>query len=218
MLVIGTVLGLAIADSLNPFSVAAMVYLLGTSRPIVNGALFTLGTFITYLAGGVLLYFGWDAAVAAVAPLLPPWSLIAVEVTAGALLLALGLWMWRKRREGGDFKPPTNLSTLTVLAFAVASTIGDLPTALPLFGAVNLMVADRSILVLGDLLTVAVYCALYCAPLLAVLAVRAASGAASEPIFGRVRGAVDWLLEKAMAPLTCLAGVLLVGDGLRRLL
>jgi hypothetical protein len=46
-----TIGGLALLDALNPFSIAALVYLLGTSRPIRNGVLFTGATYVAYLLG-----------------------------------------------------------------------------------------------------------------------------------------------------------------------
>lgn len=41
-----TFLGLALADAMNPFSIAAMAFLLTTDRPLARGIVFVLGTLI----------------------------------------------------------------------------------------------------------------------------------------------------------------------------
>ncbi len=214
---IPSLLGLAIADALNPFSIAALVYLLGTPRSLINGLIFTAGTYLTYLAGGLLLLAGWQSLVALVAPLLPWWSLGVLEALGGLALLIGGIWLWNSSQAGVTLTPPADLSGTAVLIFAASSTIADLTSALPYFAAVNVLLLDPVFTMLTRVLAIALYCLVYCAPLLLMIGCQMLFRAQSAAIFQRIRGGVDWALAKLTAPLTTAGGVILLGDGIRRL-
>jgi lysylphosphatidylglycerol synthetase-like protein (DUF2156 family) len=214
---IPSLLGLAIADALNPFSIAALVYLLGTPRSLINGLIFTAGTYLTYLAGGLLLLAGWQSLVALVAPLLPWWSLGVLEALGGLALLIGGIWLWNSSRAGVTLTPPPDWSGTAVLIFAASSTIADLTSALPYFAAVNVLLLDPVLTMLTRVLAIALYCLVYCAPLLLMIGCQMLFRAQSAAIFQRIRGGVDWALAKLTAPLTTAGGVILLGDGIRRL-
>jgi hypothetical protein len=216
-IVISTVVGLALVDALNPFSIAALVYLLGTSQPIANALIFTGGTYLVYFFGGVLVMTGWQALVDRVSPLLPWWSLGVLELALGTGLALLGVVLWRQARSAGGFAPPPDLGWAAILVFAVSSTVADLTSALPYFGAINVIAVSEDFDQFASLATIAFYCLIYCLPLITLAAVRALFQARSDAIFVRVRAGVDWILARLLGPATLVAGVLLVVDGVRRL-
>jgi hypothetical protein len=209
--------GLALVDALNPFTIAAQAYLLGTPRPMRRSIAFLLGTFATYLAGGLVLLLGWSAFVAQVLPLLPGWAIPAGEVLLGVGALVLGVWSLRKAAAGTPFAPPTDLSVRATLGFAVASTVADLTSALPYFGAISqIEAADLDDWAIG--LALGWYNLLYCAPLVVLIIARAAlSEDASTLFFGRMRQAIDWAFAKLLPPLLIFVGAGFAFDGIRRL-
>lgn len=212
-----TIGGLALLDALNPFSIAALVYLLGTSRPIRNGVLFTGATYVAYLLGGLLLLAGWQSLINLVAPILPWWSLAVVELVAGMALLGAGIWLWSRSRTGARFGVPQDLGWLAIVLFGVSSTFADLTTAVPYFGAVNVLLLDPHLYWFQRALFLAFYCLLYCGPLIVMVGARAFLSHRSDAVFAAVRSGVDWAIAKLTAPVTLIAGGALLVDGSRRL-
>lgn len=209
--------GLALADSLNPFTVASQAYLLGTPRPMRRSLAFLAGTYATYFAGGVLLLEGWTILLRRVLPLVPAWGYGAGEMALGAVLAGFAVWSWRRAAGGSPVTPPAGLGVGATLAFAVASTGADLTSALPYFAAVSRIAAE----VPGwgaRLGLLAWYNLLYVSPLILLVAVRALlSPEASERFFGRARAAIDWAFARLLPPLLLVAGIALLVDGARRL-
>ncbi|MCC5647858.1 GAP family protein, partial [Nostoc sp. CHAB 5824] len=101
--------GLALVDSLNPFTVAAQVYLLGTPKPMARSLAFLATTFIAYFFGGVLLIEGWAAIFQYIVPFIPYWGIGASEVGLGIVLGVTAIWAWRKTSSGAPFQPPEHL-------------------------------------------------------------------------------------------------------------
>ncbi len=209
-------IGLALVDALNPFSIAAQAFLLSTGRPVARGLAFVLGTFAVYLLCGVVLLEGWLVLLHSLLPALPPWVPGGLEIGAGIAALAAGIYTWRQAAQGKSTPSPSNLSLLATTAFAVVSTLSDMPTAIPYFAAASQIAASD-----GGALTryswLLIYNLIYVAPLVAMLALRVGLGDGTAAILGRVRTSVDWTVAKLLPPLLVLAGVALLGDGALRL-
>lgn len=205
-------LGLAFVDAMNPFSIAAMAFLLSTDRPVTRGLVFVVGTFAVYLFGGVVLLEGWLVVLETFLPTLPGWAPGSFEMLAGGLAVGAGLHAGRRAAAGKPAPSPSNLSLPATLAFALASTASDLPTAIPLFAAVNQIAAT------GDGLAarygwLAFYNVIYVAPLIAMLVASLTLGQRAEPALRRVRQAVDWTFARLLPPILVLAGIALLVDG-----
>jgi len=82
---------LALVDALNPFTIAAQAYLLGTWRPMLRSITFLIGTYVTYLAGGVVLLLGWSVFLSQFMPLLASWAIPAGEILLGFGTLGFGV-------------------------------------------------------------------------------------------------------------------------------
>lgn len=214
---LGILTGLAALDALNPFTVAAQAYLLGTPRPMPRSLAFLAGTYATYLLGGVLLLLGWSWALALISPLVPWWGFAAGEIALAVLVGGFAAWSLRKAAAGSPFTPPSDLSIPATLAFAVASTAADLSSALPYFAAVN-QVATGPAGPAGRLLALSWYNLIYCAPMIALIAARLAlPETSSAALFGRMRAGIDWAFARLLPPAMAVAAVALAADGVRRL-
>lgn len=217
-MLIASLAGLALLDALNPFSIAAMVLLLTTDRPMARGWVFVAGTLAVYLPFGILLVEGWTAALTALLPLLPVWLIGGGILTAGLACIGLAIHLLR---QGLPADPGASLGRALTLpataAFAVASTLSDAPTAVPFFAAAAL-IPDLAPERVGQYLWVVLYCLVYVAPLLLMLAIRAAMGAKGAALLERVQRAIGWSFRHVFPPTLVLGGGWLSWLGLTRLL
>lgn len=214
---IAGLLGLALLDALNPFSIAAMAFLLSTDRPSTRGLAFILGTAVVYLGFGIMLLEGWTAFLQSLLPLLPSWIPALVEVLAGAGCLVGGIILWRK--SGSDTQSMPQISALSVWAtvlFAAGSTVSDLPTAVPYFAAASQItsIAEGR---LGQYFWLLIYNVIYVAPMVAMLVVRLTLRKRADGVFSAIRKGVDWAFKHLMPLLLILFGIFLLFDGVRRL-
>jgi hypothetical protein len=211
-------LGLAIADALNPFSIAAMVYLLATDRAVARGLVFVLGTLAIYIPFGILLVEGWTAVLASLLPLMPVWLIAGLLIAAGVVGIAIALWMITRAISSSATMPLSDKLTLKATAlFAMGSTLADAPTAFPFFAAAGQvhLLADARV---GQYALVLVYCLIYVAPLLLLLGLRVWLGDRSLAALDRVKSAVDWSFRHLLPPLLVLIGAWLIWLGAERLL
>jgi cytochrome c biogenesis protein CcdA len=203
------VLTLGIVDSLNPFSIAAQAYLLGTPRPRARAWTFLLGSFLIYFLAGVFIVQGAAILVRSVLPMLPPWFLASGALALGIASLLLAFYLWKQAKAGTAFVPPANLSVPATFAFAAVSTVSDLPTALPYFGAAAQIAASTSEMLpqLGWLL---IYNLVYVAPLFLLIALHDLLGERSDAVFGRIQRVVNWGFAHLLPPLILILGLGLI--------
>jgi hypothetical protein len=208
--------GLAALDALNPFSVAALAYLLGTNRAVAHGMTFVAGTYVTYLLCGLLLLQGWGLALRRLIPLLPPWIPGSIEILAGGACLTFAVWAWRQGGTVIESAAPGAVGLPATFGFAVVSTAADMPTAVPYIVAVNRIAAGD----LGpgsEILLLAWYVTVYIAPLALMVGARASLGVTAVNLFGPIRRAMDWGLGRLMPPALMIGGLWLLWDGARRI-
>jgi cytochrome c biogenesis protein CcdA len=205
----GIVLGVGLADSLNPSTVGPALYLATARRASARVALFTLGVFSLNLAAGIVLALGPGRLLAHVLPRPDRTVRHALELAAGLVLLAIAAALWAARgrlarhelplREGGRG---------SALALGASIAAFELPTAAPYLGVIAAIVAaDPS--VPKTIALLALFCGAFVAPLLAIIAILLVAGDRAAPVLARC-GA--WLQRRWPAVLAAL--LLLVGAGL----
>src|SRR5581483_2032460 len=203
------VLSIGVADSINPSTVAPALYLALDRDGVRRLAGFTAGVFGVYFAGGVVLTLGPLSAVPD--PGATVKHLIELGLGAGTLVFAAGLWLTRAHvarrlaREERRIRRSSFLLGATIMAV-------ELPTAFPYFAAITAIVASgrgRA----TEVLLLVLFNVAFVAPLVAVLAMRAAAGTRGEVRLERVRLLLDGhapVLLPALA-LAIAAALLLVG-------
>jgi cytochrome c biogenesis protein CcdA len=205
----GIVLGVGLADSLNPSTVGPALYLATGRRASARVALFTLGVFSVNLAAGIVVALGPGKLLAHVLPRPDRTVRHALELAAGLVLLAVAAALWAARerlarhelplREGGHG---------SALALGASIAAVELPTAAPYLGVIAAIVAaDRS--VPQTIALLALFCGAFVAPLLVIIAVLLATGDLATPALARC-GA--WLERRW--PVVLAALLALVGAGL----
>jgi cytochrome c biogenesis protein CcdA len=202
------IFGLAFLDSLNPLSIAACAVVIAGQQSLARGLIFITATFLAYFLGGVALVSGWVEAAAAIRPWIKPWMAITfwLVLALGSFVGAVILWRRPAAAASKEPKQPTSAALVGVFLFALSSTLSDLPTAIPYFGAIPIMVATGTSF-LGLLAWLALYSLIYVSPLIVLLCFRQMAHKQFEPLVGSINRSMDWAIRRlAPALLVPLAG------------
>ena len=192
------VLSIGIADSINPATVAAALYLALGHDGVRSVAAFTAGVFTVYLTGGIALTLGPASAVPN--PGATVKHLIELGLGLATLVFAVVLWLTRSQiarrlmREQRRFRGSPFLLGVTIMAI-------ELLTAFPAFAAIAAIVASGRG-PLTEVLLLVLFNVAFVVPLLGILALRATAGDRGRAQLERLR---LWIERRAAILLTALA-------------
>ena len=207
------VVSLAVADSINPVTIAIAIYLGSTRDPRRRLASYAAGVFAVYLAGGLLLVLGPGALLRAAAEGSHTRGFHLGSLLIGLLVIALAMVLWVRRRRWTRLRlPEWALRTESSFALGAAVTALDLLTAFPYFGAIGAIVSSDLALP-GQVVLLVVFNALYVLPLVAVLVAHSLFGERAEAFLARGREAIERFSPAVLTLLTLAAGVALVVRG-----
>jgi cytochrome c biogenesis protein CcdA len=213
--ILPAVLALAALDAVNPTSIAGAIYLAGAGQT-ARLRMFILAVYCTYLTFGLALTLGPGAALRSALADTSNRFGATVEVAAGALLVGVGVRVWRQRRT--THGPPVQAAppaTRSGAALGVVATLADLPTAAPLLVATALLAGATSKLS-AQAATLGLYNLVYVSPLVAV-ALAGRSGAARGTVNGLGRRSSP-SYPPALAALCVATGAIIGCEGVAALL
>jgi cytochrome c biogenesis protein CcdA len=214
---IGIVVSIGIADSLNPTTIAPALYLASHSCPRrarLELLRFTAGVFIVYLFGGVAIALGPGQLLLALAPEISPSARDGVEIAVGAAMLLASVLLWVKRRRLRAAEPrlPRMGGSSSALLGATIMAV-ELPTAFPYFAAIAAIVGSgRGPLNQVMLLLLFNFC--FVAPLLAIVATLWLAGDHASQILSRWRTFLERHWPAVLSGLALLAGATVTFLGL----
>lgn len=169
------VVGLALADSLNPATIVTITLILLSVRhhPVASAVSFVFGALSTVFMLGTIIFLGAGAAADTVSDGLI-WLRRIVFLIAAITVFIAGVRRLKDRERKG-IGLPSWFGVGTALPFGVLVTGADLPNAFPYFIAIERMIdADTSAGV--GLLVLAGYAVIYCTPCLILLGLGIAHG------------------------------------------
>jgi cytochrome c biogenesis protein CcdA len=207
---------LALADAINPVTIAVALYLASAERPHARAAAFTAGVLAVYGMGGAALLLGPGQLLASAAASADTRAFHTASVIAGAVLVIAGLMIMRRSRTASVTAAVDRLGPRSAFALGASVTVLDLPTAFPYFAAIA-AIANSDAAVPVQLAMLAGFNAIYVAPLVAIAALPVVAGRRWREIAGRARAAVDRFATRAVAALTAVMGGALIlrgADGL----
>jgi cytochrome c biogenesis protein CcdA len=205
----GIVLGVGLADSLNPSTVGPSLYLATARRPVARVALFTLGVFAVNLAAGIALALGPGMLVVHVLPRPDRTIRHALELAGGLVMFAIAVGLWAARTRLARHELPMRRGDGgSALALGASIAALELPTAAPYLGVIAAIVAARAS-VPQTIALLGLFSTVFVAPLLAILVVLVVAEDRAAPVLAR-GGA--WLERRW--PVVLAALLLFVGGGL----
>ncbi len=208
---------LALLDSLNILTLAIAIYLLGTPRPVPRALAYIAGTSVGYYCAGAILLYGWRIFFEYLLPILDPDKLRLIQVFAGAVLMIAGIHAIRRPAREVAFRPPQHINPAPL--FVLGAVIGLLyaPTDPRHNMAIGLIVAHAES-VAAQLLWLLWYNFFYILPLLGMVLLRVLWPERSRVLFGWLTDTITNFFHRVLPYLIAVTGLLLVLDGLWRLL
>ncbi|MDQ6819616.1 MAG: GAP family protein [Actinomycetota bacterium] len=210
------VASIAVADSINPSTVLPALWLASTPRGHLVS--FTLGVFVVYLTGGLVLLLGPGPALISALRHMHGTVEHAIEAAAGAAVLALAVGLWRARRSPGSVRlPRPGRSRRSAFMLGAGIMAVELPTAFVYFGVISAVLAAHQVesakvaLIIG-------YNVLFVAPLAGVLAIRRLAGERAQRWLARGSERLIGFGQLLLAGVTGAAGAVLVTIGVAGLL
>jgi cytochrome c biogenesis protein CcdA len=155
--------GLALLDSLNPATIAAvaLVLLLAQRRPVLSAVAVAAGAYLTVLGVGLVLFFSAGAAAEAVNGVVVALRFVAFGL-AGFSLIVAGVRRLRDRPRK-RVRLPDWFSPATAIGLGAGMTVAALPNAFPYFIAIERLL-NANVSGLTGVAVIAGYAAIYCLP------------------------------------------------------
>jgi cytochrome c biogenesis protein CcdA len=209
---------LGLADSINPSTVIPALYLATQPHARVHLTGFIVGVFVVSSVAGLVAVLGPGQLLLDIVPHPARHTRYTLEVAGGLILLiaAVVLWRLRHRSIGSEPAPGGKASGRSSLLLGGSIMAIELPTALPYFAALAVIIGSGRGLA-SQVILVAAYNVLFVLPLLLIVGAHILAPRRTERALGPV-GA--WLRTNALAALAVLAaiaGVVLLTLGVRGL-
>jgi cytochrome c biogenesis protein CcdA len=207
---IGLVVSIGIADSLNPTTIAPALYLATGDRARERVTQFTIGVFLVYLLGGAAIALGPGQLLLSLFSHPHRIARAVIEIVAGVAMLIAAVWLWRHRerlseREPPDFKADGRSSAI----LGATITAIELPTAFPYFAAIAAIVGSgldpaRQVVLL------VLFNVCFVAPLIGIVGTLTFASDSAEQKLASIR---EWLREHwpvLLAMVAVIAGVIVI--------
>jgi cytochrome c biogenesis protein CcdA len=187
---IGLVVSIGLADSMNPSTIAPGLYLAMGPRARASLLQFTFAVFAVNLVGGAAIALGPGQALLALVPTPDATVRYIAEIVAGVVMLVGAVLLWRRRTSLARRELPAPRARGRS-AFLLGLTISavELPTAFPYF-AVIAAVVGSGFGPLRQLTLLALYNVAFVLPLLLMILVLTVAPHHAARILTRTR---DWL-------------------------
>lgn len=203
--------GLALLDSLNPSALAVTIYLLLAGRPFVGKVLvYVAGVYASYLVLGALIMVGFSS----MWGYLESPAAYAVQGVAGALLFGYAIFAPNKpRKEESTVMRPRSWNLGAIFVLGVTVTILEFSTAFPYLGAIALM-TNAELALTQWLPILVVYNAIFVLPPLILLASYSLLGSRLEARFERLRERFERGSRETLLWILGIVGFILLADSL----
>jgi cytochrome c biogenesis protein CcdA len=185
---LGLVISIALADSLNPSTVGPALYLASGRCPRRDVLEFTASTFVVFLVGGVILTVGPGRAILALVPRPGAHTRYILETLAGAAMLIVAAVLWKRRQHLGKRESPSEAQPKRRSPALMGATIAvvELPTAFPYLAAIVAIVGSGLGFV-EQLILVGIYNVCFILPLLVIALLVTVAGERAVALLTRAR-------------------------------
>lgn len=163
-----TLIGLALADSINASTlITVATILLVARRPVGTGWTYALGALLSFMALAFALYFGASVASETIAEF-SLWARRIIFTILAIVFAVLGTRRLKTRKRRGIPKLPAWVNPYTGVFLGALATVGDIANAFPLLLALDRIV-DTGLATSIAIPTIVVYSLVYILPTFALL-------------------------------------------------
>jgi cytochrome c biogenesis protein CcdA len=206
--VLGLVISIGLADSLNPATIGPALYLAAGDKPRTAVIEFTLAVFGVYFVGGALIAIGPGELLRSVVPHIPHTAQYIVEIVVGVALLTSATLLWRNHeRLYARGLPAVNPNRRSSVLLGATISVVELPTAFPYFAAIAAILASN----LGaarQLILLLIFNLCFVAPLIAIIVTLTFAGPRSERLLSGARDFLERRWVHTLAILLAVVGTL----------
>ena len=207
---IGLVVSIGLADSLNPSTIAPALYLASGEHAREQVAEFTLAVFAVYLVGGLAIALGPGQLLLSLVP--HPGHRLAhiLEIVAGVTMLAAAAVLWRHRDRLAERKAP-ELDPHGRSSFVLGATITavELPTAFPYFAVIAAIVGS-GVDPARQVVLLVLFNVCFVLPLIGIVGTLAFAGDRAERMLAVGRNFLERNWPKVLAGLALVAGLFVI--------
>jgi len=211
---IGLVLSIGFADSMNPSTIAPGLYLAMGKHPRSALVQFTLAVFAVNFVGGAVIALGPGEAVLALVPRPDATARYIGETVAGAVMLVAAVVLWCGRERLAERhrlpSPPSEGKSAALLGVTIAGV--ELVTAFPYFAAIAAIV-DSGFGPVRQLILLGVYNVAFVLPLLLILATLMLAPGRATSILQTARSFLERHWPTLLAGLALIAGLFVAALG-----
>jgi cytochrome c biogenesis protein CcdA len=204
---IGLVVSIGLADSMNPSTIAPGLYLAMGREGRAGLIQFTLTVFAVNLVGGAVIALGPGEALLALVPKPGATARYILETVAGVVMLVAAVVLWRRRKvlARRELPSPKSEGRSAVLLGLTISAV-ELPTAFPYFAVIAAVVGSGFDPV-RQLILLALYNVAFVLPLILMILTLTFAPGHAERIISRARDLLQRHWPGLLAGLALLAGV-----------
>jgi cytochrome c biogenesis protein CcdA len=205
---IGLMISIGFADSLNPTTIAPALYLATNEENARNQvAQFTVAVFVVYLVGGLAIALGPGQLLLALVPHPSKHLGYVLEIAAGVAMLTASVFLWSYREHLSQRKAPevkTDGRSSAILGATITAV--ELPTAFPYFAAIAAVVGSGQDVV-RQIMLIVLFNLCFIAPLLAIVATLTFAGPNAVSWLIRGREFLERRWPTVLAILALIAGI-----------
>ena len=178
---VGVVVSVGLADSLNPSTIGPALYLATVRERVLRVTQFTTGVFSVDFVVGLVLTIGPGRLLLGLVPHPQRAVRHVIELVAGVILLVVAVALWRGRRGLARRELPLRNGEGGSALIAGASIAAvELPTAVPYFAVIAGIVASSATLP-QEIGLLVLYNVAFVLPLLAIIVVLLVAGERADP-------------------------------------
>jgi cytochrome c biogenesis protein CcdA len=216
---IGLMISIGFADSLNPSTIAPAMYLATSERePTGKVVRFTAAVFIVYLVGGLAITLGPGQLVLHLVPHPRPALKYLFEMIGGAVLLTVAAVVWAFRALLAQRElPQVSTDGRSSALLGATITAVELPTAFPYFTAI-LAVISSGYGIWHQVFLLLVFNLAFIVPLLAIIAILKLAGRDARRVLSDCRTWLERHWPGTLAVIGLIAGVFCVFIGVTGLI
>jgi cytochrome c biogenesis protein CcdA len=211
---IGIVISIGLADSLNPSTIAVALYLATGERARERVTQFTIGVFGVYFLGGAAIALGPGELLLSLVPHPDHTVRHVIELVAGAAMLVAAALLWIQRDKLAQRDPPgVDPKGRASWVLGASITVIELPTAFPYFAAIAAIVGSGAGPI-RQLFYLLLFNVAFVLPLLVIIGVLTFGGDQTDRLILRVRNFLERRWPHVLAAVLLAAGVIVIVLGL----